>query len=300
MEERRNKSITWRPASTVILVREEEGELLVYLLRRSPKSGFFPGNYVFPGGAVDPEDRIRDLWENHVDMDRDEISRRLGGSLTVEEILAHGISAIRETFEEAGFFLGRHDKQRKETLKKLNDRRLSGGLPKGWFWEWVVSHRWILSFSNLARWAQWLTPELMPRHFDTRFFVAFMNPDQVCTPDTRETTDGIWLSPRKALVRNLEGDVPLSPPTLVTLHEFLEYLCLAELKKELETRTWGEPRFPRMIRLPMGAIILQPWDPMRYEEVDIDPEELEKAVLPVGEPFSRLWLHEGIWRPVAY
>ena len=297
---RRNKSITWRPASTVILVREEEGELQVYLLRRSPKSRFFPGSYVFPGGAVDSEDRIRNLWENHIDIGRDEISRQLGGSMTVEEILAHGISALRETFEEAGVFLGRHDKQRRETLKELHDRRLSGGLPKGWFWEWVVSHGWILSFSNLARWAQWLTPELMPRHFDTRFFVAFMTSDQVCTPDTRETTDGIWLSPRKALARNLEGDVPLSPPTLVTLHELLEYLTLADLKKELEARTWGEPRFPRMIRLPMGTLILQPWDPKRYEEVNIDTEELEKAVLPVGEPFSRLWFHEGIWRPVAY
>jgi hypothetical protein len=26
---------------------------------------------------------------------------------------------------------------------------------------------------------------------------------------------------------------------------------------------------------------------------------LKKLVLPVGEPFSRLWLYEGIWRPVA-
>jgi 8-oxo-dGTP pyrophosphatase MutT (NUDIX family) len=233
-------------------------------------------------------------------MDRDEISRRLCGSLTVEEALAYGFSAIRETFEEAGLFLGRMDQQSSEDLKKLCDRRLSEGLPKGWFWEWILSKGWVLSFSNLARWAHWITPELMPKHFDTRFFVAFMPSDQSCIPDDRETTDGIWLNPRKALFRNLEGEVPLSPPTLVTLHEFLEYPTLADLKRELETRSWGDPRFPRMIRLPEGTIILQPWDPERYEEVEFNPKELEKALLPVGEPFSRIWLHEGIWRPIGY
>ena len=48
-----------RPASTVILARYRNGELQVYLLRRSSRSGFMPGNYVFPGGTVDPEDRVR-------------------------------------------------------------------------------------------------------------------------------------------------------------------------------------------------------------------------------------------------
>ena len=36
-----------RPASTVVLAREGASGLEVYLLKRSPKSGFFPGNYVF-------------------------------------------------------------------------------------------------------------------------------------------------------------------------------------------------------------------------------------------------------------
>ena len=45
------------PAATVNLVRERAGDLQVYLLRRSAQSGFMGGFYVFPGGAVDPEDR---------------------------------------------------------------------------------------------------------------------------------------------------------------------------------------------------------------------------------------------------
>ena len=46
-----------RQASTVILVREKNSALEVYLLRRSTKSGFMGGLYVFPGGVVDPDDR---------------------------------------------------------------------------------------------------------------------------------------------------------------------------------------------------------------------------------------------------
>jgi hypothetical protein len=49
-----------------------------------------------------------------------------------------------------------------------------------------------------------------------------------------------------------------------------------------------------------GAVILEPWDPMIHEsEVRIDLADLMKLVLPMGEPFSRLWLYEGIWRPVG-
>ena len=39
-------------ASTVILTRERAGKLQIYLLKRSSKSGFMAGNYVFPGGTL--------------------------------------------------------------------------------------------------------------------------------------------------------------------------------------------------------------------------------------------------------
>ncbi|MGH2980543.1 MAG: NUDIX hydrolase [Solirubrobacterales bacterium] len=49
-----------RPAAAVILLRRggrhSDRGLEVLLLRRSQESGFMPGVWVFPGGAVDPED----------------------------------------------------------------------------------------------------------------------------------------------------------------------------------------------------------------------------------------------------
>jgi 8-oxo-dGTP pyrophosphatase MutT (NUDIX family) len=93
------------PASTLLLIRDKNGELQVYLLKRKGSSGFFPGNYVFPGGMVDSEDRDTDFWKARVDLEPEEIDRRLGGALGWEEALAFAVAAVRETFEEAGVLL---------------------------------------------------------------------------------------------------------------------------------------------------------------------------------------------------
>jgi 8-oxo-dGTP pyrophosphatase MutT (NUDIX family) len=51
---------TPRPAATVILLRRggkhSDRALEVCLVRRNPEASFMPGVWVFPGGAVDPED----------------------------------------------------------------------------------------------------------------------------------------------------------------------------------------------------------------------------------------------------
>jgi len=287
-----------KPAATVILVRENSSEFQVFLLRRSVRSGFFPSTYVFPGGTVDSEDLNIELWSEHGDMDPDAISRSLGGELSMEETIAYGVTAIRETFEEAGVLLAVKNEHDRSHQNGFRDRRMSDGLHKDWLRELVVSEGWTLAFSRLARWAHWITPELMPHRFDTRFFLAFVPSGQECMPDARETTHGIWVTPAQGLAANLEGQIPLSPPTLVTLQELLHYRDIKDLEKEAQSRSWGEARLPRLIPLPEGSVILQPWDPMYHLECELDPRTLEKSVLASGEPFSRVWYHNGVWKPV--
>jgi 8-oxo-dGTP pyrophosphatase MutT (NUDIX family) len=300
MTEMSDNSRKPRPASTVILARQNFGELQVYLLRRSDRSRFMPGNYVFPGGMVESADHGTEIWKAHSDMDLDDISRRLGGSMPVEEALAYSVAAIRETFEEAGVFLAYRDERSLAELESVCNRRMIKEFSRGWLRELVKSKGWILEFSRLARWSHWITPKLMPQRYDTRFFIAFMPHEQECTPDKRETTEGIWISPEKALVGNSKGEILLGPPTLVTLHELLEYSKVEELEREAETRRWGKPLYPRLVTLSRGALILEPWDPMINHEIQIDPERLEEAILPIGESFSRMWNHDGIWRPVGF
>jgi 8-oxo-dGTP pyrophosphatase MutT (NUDIX family) len=163
MKDKNQKRVDPVPAATVILTRQHAGELQVYLLKRSVNSGFMAGNYVFPGGIVDPEDQNVKVWKDHVDLDLDGLAQYLGGGLTATETLAYGIAAIRETFEEAGVFLAlKHDKN-SENLKWICKKRLSGGLLKGWFLKFVASGGWILALSALSRWSYWITPELMKR-----------------------------------------------------------------------------------------------------------------------------------------
>jgi 8-oxo-dGTP pyrophosphatase MutT (NUDIX family) len=68
-----------RPASTVILLRGGERTLEVLLVKRNPAARFMGGAWVFPGGAVGPED----------------------GSGQI----AHRRAALRELEEEAGIAL---------------------------------------------------------------------------------------------------------------------------------------------------------------------------------------------------
>ena len=121
-----------RIASTVILARQIGEELQVYLLKRNAKSGFMAGNYVFPGGTVDIEDRNTNFWKSHVDIHMENLSRQLGGNLPGEEALSYGVTAIREMFEEAGVFLSYRKKQNKKNMEKLCSSRMTSGLLKGW------------------------------------------------------------------------------------------------------------------------------------------------------------------------
>ncbi len=201
-------------ASTLILVRGEGEKFKVYLLKRSSRSGFMPGNYVFPGGVVDPEDRNFDFWQGHIDLDRAQVLTRFGGGLNDEDAITHGIAAIRETFEEAGILLAGQNGGTGRDLDNLLDQRLVGSLSKTWLRELVAAGEWTLRFSELACWSHWITPKIRSKRYDTRFFVAFMPEGQECRPDNRETTHGIWVSPEKALRGNLKGEIPLSPPAV--------------------------------------------------------------------------------------
>ena len=50
-----------RDAATVMLVRDGDAGLEVFMLRRTLNADFVGGAYVFPGGAVDDADRHSDL-----------------------------------------------------------------------------------------------------------------------------------------------------------------------------------------------------------------------------------------------
>jgi len=292
------------PASTVILVRELKGQLQVYLLKRSLQSDFMPGSYVFPGGTIDPGDQDFDFWKDHVDVIPGQVGSCLGGGggdMRFEDAMAHGIAAIRETFEEASVLMaqstGRADGA---TLAQLRQQNAQNSLSGTWIRDLVFPGEWTLAFSALARWSHWITPKAWARRFDTRFLLAFMPAGQECRPDYREMTDAAWMTPEAALLGNLEGRVPLSPPTLTTLHELMEYPDARGLKRDLSRRPWGARRIPRMVPVPEGPLLLLPWDPDYSDpNLTVRVRDLETRQTAMGEPFSRLWHQKGVWVPLT-
>lgn len=282
-------------AATIVLVRQGATGLQVYLVRRNPRTAFMGGNYVFPGGVLDPADRDAERWIALSDLGPTPLEERVGGDLGWRDALSYGVAAIRETFEEAGILLARRVAE--EDLRALLKRREEGTLADGWLLDEATSRGWRLGLSWLSRWARWITPAGMKRRYDTRFFLASPPPAQTCSPDGREVVDGVWLTPEDALARNVSGEVPLSPPTVVTLQELLASQDARALLAEC--RPWGAPLLPRFFPLSGGGVILEPWDP-DWAAVDpsFEPESLRKALLRAGEPFSRLWSDGEVWRPV--
>ena len=260
-----------------------------------------PGMHVFPGGRVDETDHGIETWKKHLDMGPGDMQRQLGGStLAVEDTLSFVIAAIRETFEEAGVLLGYGKGMKPLALSPLLEQRLRGRLGSGWFKTRTTGEDWILTASSLHRWSHWITPRLMKLRFDTRFFLALMPDNQVCRPDKKETIDGMWITPQEALNGNLSGKIPLSPPAVVTLHGFQSYASMSDLMKAAAKRPWGNVLEPRLVPMARGAMIIEPWDPMyRTETIRIEKTTLEKYLLTIEEPFSRLWNDGRLWRPVS-
>src|SRR5688500_12145290 len=95
-----------RAAATVIVLRDvSNGDgYEVLMLRRHARSGFAADMWVFPGGVVDEADGTleSDHWTG---IDSPALAPRFG--LSAQQVLAHYVAAVRETFEEAGLLLAR-------------------------------------------------------------------------------------------------------------------------------------------------------------------------------------------------
>ncbi len=54
----------------------------------------------------------------------------------------------------------------------------------------------------LVPFAHWITPDFVPKRFDTHFFLAVAPADQALVHDGREAVDSVWISPQEALAEH--------------------------------------------------------------------------------------------------
>src|SRR5207302_10333206 len=84
-----------RDSASLILLRGEGHNIELLAGRRPGHVKFMPGVWVFPGGAIDPEDRKP--WQLET-----------GGAHLPPRLARSARAALRETWEEVGVLVGHH------------------------------------------------------------------------------------------------------------------------------------------------------------------------------------------------
>ena len=209
------EAVAARPASTILLLRDgasdDKGrgeEIEVFMMVRHHEIEFSSGALVFPGGSVDAGDS--DI------IARPELYSGGEGNDSAE--LSFKIAAIRETFEESGILLARPRSsnelvEAKQAAEIEARHRAALSERKTTFLEVLADSGMVLALDALVPYARWITPEGMPKRFDTWFFLAAAPPEQLGAHDGRESTDSLWLSPREAIAGGASGRFKLPFPT---------------------------------------------------------------------------------------
>lgn len=237
--------MTARPASTVLVLRPGAEGPEIFLVQRHHRSGFFPNAWVFPGGRVDAGDSI--IGNPRVRGGAGALDRM---GLDAAAGVAHLVAAARETFEEAGIWLGE-----RPLPAHLRDPLARGeiGLVQA-----LEEHDATLDLDRLHAWSWWVTPEDEPRRYDTRFLVAIAEADHA-RHDDRETVDSGWFRPADVLAA--PARFPLAPPTWWTLHE-LAVLPTVEAILEAAATLPQDPIQPKVHLDDDGLLMILPGHPL--------------------------------------
>jgi hypothetical protein len=101
-----------------------------------------------------------------------------------------------------------------ETAAASRERIARGEIP---FLELVRSLEVQLDLEAMALFARWVTPVMMPKRFDTWFFIATAPEDQLAVCDGYETVDAEWIAPMAALTLADRGERKIIFPTRMNL-----------------------------------------------------------------------------------
>jgi len=226
------------PAATIILLRPGSVAPEVLMIERHVKSEAFANLYVFPGGRVEDEDQA--LANRVGAIEAEEAARALGG-VSPSCALGFFVAAIRETFEEVGILLARARGEREllsaDRAAALTQHRLDVQGGQLSFRELIDSENLELAGDALAVHAHWITPEFMPRRFDTFFFTAIAPPGQLARPDGLETTAHVWIRPEEALEQRQAHTRRIIFPTAVNLESVAGFSNASEILEASKRRS---------------------------------------------------------------
>lgn len=174
-----------RPAVSVIMLRDGDEGLEVFVQHRVSTMDFAAGAVVFPGGRVDPVDSEA---ANGIEVADPEVHVDAWKESTIAEAVAGWrvllAAAVREVAEETGA---------------------------------------VLDPSLLRPWANWVTPLGQPKRFDTYFYIVSAEEADAPRHLTTEAHTSEWLPVTSILASAAAGDLMLMRPTFVLLSELAQF-----------------------------------------------------------------------------
>jgi 8-oxo-dGTP pyrophosphatase MutT (NUDIX family) len=225
------------PAATILLLRDGDSGLELFMVRRHHEIEFAAGALVFPGGKAARDDfdpALADLAD--------------GISGWTKELPAVGAAAIREAFEEAGVLLARDN----STGELVNEARLGQldsyrePLEKNEIslLQILRQERLRLACDQLVHFAHWVTPQQMPKRYDTHFFLARAPLGHAGQHCGRESVDSLWVRPQDALAHRKQLKIMF--PTRLNLMKLArardadEALAAARVSLPVTVEPWIE------------------------------------------------------------
>lgn len=183
---------TLRPSSTVLMVRDGAAGLEVFMVKRNHAIDFASGAMVFPGGKLAEGDSDPVLMGRHARPGKFD-----------PQLTPFAFGAIREAFEESGLLLARRKGEgallsaaKVEQLQHWREPLNSGDKTLR---DMAEAEGLDYALDTLVPFAHWITPEVMPKRFDTWFFLAPAPADQIGVHDGSESVESEWVGAQAAL-----------------------------------------------------------------------------------------------------
>jgi 8-oxo-dGTP pyrophosphatase MutT (NUDIX family) len=255
----------------VLLLRQQDTDVEVLMVRRHANLQFMGGMWVFPGGSLSahdcepaavarliqsPEGKRAKLTDVHLKPLADTI---INGLL---------VAACRETFEETGVLLAQHADGRwcdPELLARLQPERTAIDRDAAAFTHLLAREQLFLNADRLVYWSHWITPSAAgPKRFDTRFFAFAVPSHHAVSTLSTESTEAAWMTPTAVLAAAERGEMAVPGPTSSNLQDIQcahEKYGSVTAMLEQERLRLVLPIMPKILRVENRTSILMPWDP---------------------------------------
>ncbi|MGR3321441.1 MAG: NUDIX hydrolase [Pseudooceanicola sp.] len=178
-----------RNAATIIVLRDRATAPKVLMGQRGAKAVFMPSMFIFPGGAVDPDDADVPLAAQVPEPCIDRLRENCDADMTH----ALAAAAIRELWEETGQILGRPGDWPGTPHADWKDFAATGHVPDP---------------STLRFVFRAITPPGRPRRFDARFFLTDAEELKTDPDDFSRASDELSLLQWIPLEKAREFDLP--------------------------------------------------------------------------------------------